>query len=283
MPSVAQALAAARAHIPAAEARLLLQHCLNASHAWLAAHSEQLIEAQALARFEQLTARRAAGEPIAQLVGEREFYGRVFRVSPAVLIPRPETELLVDLARERLRGRAAPRVLDLGTGSGVLAVSLALEVPGARVTATDLSPQALEVARDNAARLAAAVDFVAADWYAGLARERRQLIVSNPPYVAEADPHLRQGDLRFEPRMALASGPEGLDALRCIVAGAAAHLVAGGWLLVEHGYDQAAACRALFAAAGFVAVASWRDLAGLERVTGGRIPNAVLDAGRARP
>lgn len=221
--------------------------------------------------FEAMVSRRAAGEPVAYIVGSREFYGHEFRVTPDVLIPRPETELLVERALTYAAGRPGPRVLDLGTGSGCIAVTLALELAGAHVVAVDRSPPALAVAQANAARLGAAVECRVSDWYGALAPdERYDVIVANPPYIAGADRHLDAGDLRFEPRGALTPGGDGLAALRAIIAGAPAHLVADGWLAVEHGYDQAAACRALFAAAGYLDIASWRDLAGIERVTSGR-------------
>lgn len=213
--------------------------------------------------------RRAAGEPIAYLTGNCEFYGLEFRVTPAVLIPRPETELLVDLALERLPVEGRARVLDLGTGSGCIAVSLGRQRPRMEVWAADAAPAALEVARDNALRLGATVRFVRSDWLADLAGERFDLILSNPPYVAAGDPHLSRGDLRFEPASALVAGEDGLNDIRRIVAAAPAHLAPGGWLLFEHGYDQAQRCRALLTAAGFGQVTSWRDLAGIERVSGG--------------
>jgi release factor glutamine methyltransferase len=213
--------------------------------------------------------RRAAGEPIAYLTGNCEFYGLEFRVTPAVLIPRPETELLVDLALERLPVEGRARVLDLGTGSGCIAVSLGRQRPRMEVWAADAVPAALEVARDNALRLGATVRFVRSDWLADLAGERFDLILSNPPYVAAGDPHLSRGDLRFEPASALVAGEDGLNDIRRIVAAAPAHLAPGGWLLFEHGYDQAQRCRALLTAAGFGQVTSWRDLAGIERVSGG--------------
>lgn len=213
--------------------------------------------------------RRAAGEPIAYLTGACEFYGLEFRVTPSVLIPRPETELLVDLVLERLPGAGRARVLDLGTGSGCIAVTLAHLRPRLEVWAADASPAALEVARDNARRLDATVRLLRSDWLAALAGERFDLILANPPYVAAGDPHLSQGDLRFEPASALVAGEDGLNDIRRIVAAAPAHLVPGGWLLFEHGYDQGQRCRTLLAQAGFARVASWRDLAGIERVSGG--------------
>jgi len=261
----AEALAEAREAISASEARLLLQETLGISAATLAAHPERELRLDDAARFLALVRRRAAGEPIAYLVGRREFYGREFAVSPAVLIPRPETELLVDIGQAKLATCERPRILDLGTGSGCLAVTLALAT-GGEVVAADLSAEALAVARDNAERLNADVRFVASDWYSAIDGEF-DLIVANPPYVANGDPHLSDGDLRFEPATALASGSDGLTALRVIVAGARRFLRPGGWLLVEHGYDQGAAAVALFTAAGFQDVEQYRDLAGIVRVT----------------
>jgi release factor glutamine methyltransferase len=269
---VGEALAAARGRVPASEARLLLREILGCSAAQIAAYPERALGAEAVGRFAELLERRAAGEPVAYLLGEREFYGRRFGVSPAVLIPRPETELIVELVLARLTAAATPRVLDLGTGSGALAVTLALELPGARVCAVDRSPAALEVARANAAALGARVDWVESDWFAALAPGRFDFIVANPPYIADDDPHLAEGDVRFEPRGALASGTAGLDDLRRIAAAAPGFLAPGGWLLMEHGYDQAAAVRALLVAAGLADVGSARDLAGIERVTFGRRP-----------
>jgi len=257
--------------IDAIDARVLLRAALGVSDAHLIAHAGDEISAQHEARFRALAARRAAGEPIAYLVGEREFYGRAFAVSPAVLIPRPETESLVELALQRLPRNDPCRVLDLGTGSGCIAISIALERSAARVTATDRCEAALDVARKNAQRLGAGnIEFRAGDWFSALKDERFDVIVSNPPYVAVGDAHLVQGDLRFEPKAALAAGADGLDCIRSIVAGAPVHLERGGSLWLEHGYDQSARCRALFAAAGFTQVQSWRDIAAIERVTGGQ-------------
>lgn len=271
--SVGAALAAARGRIPAGEARLFLREILGVSAARIAAYPEDALTPAQAERFADLLERRAAGEPVAYLLGVREFYGRDFKVGPAVLIPRPETELIVDLVRERVPSDAAPAILDLGTGSGALAVTLALELPAAKVTAVDFSSAALAVARANAEALGAGVRFVESDWFAALDKgERFGVIVSNPPYVADGDPHLAEGDVRFEPASALASGPAGLDDIVRIVAAAPAYLAPGGWLLLEHGYDQAAAVRDLLAAGGFVEVASVRDLAGIERITLGRRP-----------
>jgi release factor glutamine methyltransferase len=218
-------------------------------------------------RFMAWVERRAAGEPLAYLVGEAEFRGRVFQVSPAVLIPRPETEVLIDLALERLHGLAEPRVLDLGTGSGIVAISLALECPTAAAVAVDLSAGAISVARSNAGRLGAPVDFRQGDWFAPVAGESFDLIVANPPYVAAGDPHLTRDGLPFEPQLALSDGADGLTCIRRIVAGAPGHLQAGGWLLFEHGHDQGAAGRNLLTAAGFKAPSTFPDLAGSDRVS----------------
>ena len=267
-PTVARLLDEARASVPLSEARLLLRHVLGVTHAALEAHPEREVSPRETADFHTLAMRRAAGEPIAYLTGHREFYGLEFHVTPAVLIPREETELLVEIAVEK----PARRILDLGTGSGCLAIAVARELPRAQVTAVDVSAAALDVARENAARHGATVRFVQGDWFAPLGGERFDLILANPPYVAEADPHLAQGDVRFEPRSALAAGPDGLDDIRRIVAAAAAHLVAGGRLVFEHGYDQAQAVAALLAQAGFVAIEQRRDLAGIPRVTGGARP-----------
>lgn len=271
--SVGAALAAARGRIPAGEARLFLREILGVSAARIAAYPEDALTPAQAERFADLLERRVAGEPVAYLLGVREFYGRDFKVGPAVLIPRPETELIVDLVRERVPSDAAPAILDLGTGSGALAVTLALELPAAKVTAVDFSSVALGVARANAEALGARVRFVESDWFAALDKgECFGVIVSNPPYVADGDPHLAEGDVRFEPASALTSGPAGLDDIVRIVAAAPAFLEPGGWLLLEHGYDQALAVRELLAAGGFVEVASARDLAGIERITLGRRP-----------
>lgn len=272
MTTIAAALAVARQAIPSSEARLLLRHLLDRPAAWLEAHRDEALDVAVAARLAALVARRAAGEPIAYLVGSREFYGRDFAVGPAVLIPRPETELLVDLAKEALAALEAPRILDLGTGSGCVAITLALELPHAEVWALDVSVAALAVARSNAERLSARLRLLASDWFEAIADQRFDLIVGNPPYIAAGDAHLAQGDLRFEPALALACGSDGLDAIRHIVAGAPAHLHAGGVLLFEHGYDQAAAIAELLQAAGYADIGQHRDLAGIVRVSGGCQP-----------
>lgn len=253
------------------EAQILLGFVLGVSRAWLIAHLEAKVEAASAATFAAQLARRARGEPIAYLVGQREFYGRAFRVTPDVLIPRPETELLIDAALSRLPAEAVCDVLDLGTGSGCIAVTLALERGRARVCACDLSVSALAVAGANARQLGAGVEFLKSDWFQCLPNRRFDLIVSNPPYVASGDPHLGQGDLRFEPQFALSAGADGLADIRRIVGEALDHLHNGGWLILEHGHDQAPACRQLMINAGFTDVFDMRDLAGLPRICGGQL------------
>jgi release factor glutamine methyltransferase len=266
--TLGEALATARQRIARLDARLLLQYATGCTHADLLARPETPMISPALAQFNDWVERRAAGEPLAYIVGEAEFRGRVFQVSPAVLIPRPETEVLIDLALERLQGLAAPRVLDLGTGSGIVAISLALECPAATVVAVDLVNDAISLARNNAGRLGARVEFREGDWFAPLAGERFDLIVSNPPYVAAGDPHLERDGLPFEPRLALTAGSDGLDCIRHIVNAAPAFLNDGGWLLFEHGYDQGAASRNLLTGAAFKAASTFPDLAGIDRVSG---------------
>jgi release factor glutamine methyltransferase len=258
-----------RSVLPPLETRILLCHALGLSRVQLITRSDQVPEAAERERLAQLFARRLDGEPIAYLTGSREFYGLQFRVTPAVLIPRPETELLVELAAERLPEGGS--VLDLGTGSGAIAVAVAHARPDARVTALDASAAALELARGNAARHDVRVAFLQSDWYAALPPARFDVIVSNPPYIVAGDAHLSQGDLRFEPVDALTDHADGLSALRAIVSDAPAHLADGGWLLMEHGYDQAESVRSLLTARGFAEVQSWRDLAGIERASGGRM------------
>ena len=268
--TIAAALAEAQQVIGRLEARVLLRYVLRCDEAWLIAHGDDELTVAQSANYGSLVARRAAGEPVAYLTGHREFYGREFVVTPAVLIPRPDTELLVELALQRLPARGG-EVLDLGAGSGCIGVTIAAERPQCRVTLVDASAEALDVACKNAHRHAAAnTTMLRSDWYAAVGDKQYDLIVSNPPYIASGDAHLLQGDLRFEPRSALASGDDGLNDLRRIVAEAPAHLLAGGWLLCEHGHDQSEACTALLREAGFGDVFSARDLAGIHRVSGGR-------------
>ncbi len=271
VPTAARLLARARDLIDPADAALLLAHALGKPRSWLFAHADDVLGEADLARFDGLLARRVAGEPVAYLTGARGFWTLDLAVTPATLIPRPETELLVELALARLPVDAPLRVADLGTGSGAIALSLAKERPRARVVATDASPEALEVARGNTVRNGIGnVAFRLGSWLAPLAGECFDLIASNPPYIADGDPHLSQGDLRFEPAMALSCGPDGLDAIRIIVRDAPACLRPGGWLLLEHGWDQGEAVRALLAEAGFVDAATARDLEGRDRITLGR-------------
>ena len=263
----------AQSGLPPLEARMLLERVLGKTRAWLIAHAEDAAGAEAAQAFAALAGRRRQGEPVAYILGVREFYGLEFGVTPAVLIPRPETELLVELALARIARDAPARVLDLGTGSGAVAVALAHERPQARLTAVDVDYATLSVARANAKRHGASVRFFCGDWFGALAGESFDLIVSNPPYIAAADPHLAAGDLRYEPQRALVGGVDGLDGIRAIVARARAHLLPGAWLLFEHGYDQAEACRTLLQAQGYAEVQSWPDLAGIPRVSGGRSPS----------
>jgi release factor glutamine methyltransferase len=264
------------------DAQVIMAHLLGVNRAYLAAHPMRVLTETEDARVDSLVAQRSLGHPVAYLLGRREFYGRELAVSPDVLIPRPETETLVEAALDviRNRGQTSPpktevcplSLLDLGTGSGAIALTLACECPDVEVTATDCSAAALDIARANATAHGARVELLQGPWYAPVAGRRFDLIVANPPYIAARDPHLGQGDLRFEPREALTDGSgDGLGSLRAIVAGAAAHLNPGGWLLVEHGYDQAGAVAALMAAAGLAQPLSVPDLAGIPRVAGARI------------
>ncbi|MEW6693005.1 MAG: peptide chain release factor N(5)-glutamine methyltransferase [Pseudomonadota bacterium] len=257
---------------PRADADILLAHVLGRPRSYLLAWPERELSPGQWTAFQALVERRARGEPVAYLTGSREFFGLDLAVSNAVLIPRPETELLVEAALERLPGGPC-MVADLGSGSGAIALAIAKMRPDARVVAVDASRQALEVARTNAERLGLRnVELREGDWCKGLADERFDMIVSNPPYICEDDPHLARGDVRFEPAMALASGADGLDAIRAIVACAPLHLSPGGWLLFEHGFDQAEAVAGLMRKAGFIDVESLRDLLGHGRVTLGRTP-----------
>lgn len=280
MLTLKAALEEASASIGRVDAQVIVAHLLGVNRAYLAANPMRVLTESEDARVDLFVAQRAMGHPVAYLLGKREFYSRDFAVGPEVLIPRPETETLVEAALQRLTPGASAgamdrgpiSILDLGTGSGVIAITLACELPNALVTATDSSAAALDVARANAARLGARVEFLEGTWYAPVAGRRFDLVVSNPPYVARADPHLAQGDLRFEPAHALTDGsPDGLDSIRAIVAGAAGHLNPGGWLLLEHGYDQQEAVAGILAAAGFGELASIPDLAGTARVAGGKI------------
>lgn len=263
----------ARAGLEPGDAELLLAHVLGRPRSWLYAHGDDELDTDATLRFTELLTRRRAGEPVAYLTGHRGFWRFDLEVNPATLIPRPETELLVELALARLPADCPLRIADLGTGSGAIALALAHERPRADVVATDASPGALTVADTNAQALGLAnVRFLQGDWFAPIAGETFDLIASNPPYIADGDVHLGEGDLRFEPRSALASGIDGLDAIRRIAAQAPAHLVPGGWLLLEHGWDQGDAVRGLLAATGLVEVETVRDLEQRDRISLGRRP-----------
>jgi release factor glutamine methyltransferase len=267
--TIAQALAAAA--LDAVDARVLMRHTLGVDDAYLITHAAQALSGAQSATFDALVARRVAGEPVAYITGRREFYGLDFEVTPAVLIPRPETELLVDFALEKIAVDNAIRVLDLGTGSGCVAISIAKLRPHAQVVAVERSAAALAVARANARRLGATnLEIIASDWFGALGAQPFDLIVANPPYVATGNPHLANGDVRCEPRDALAAGADGFDCIRAIVASALRYLKAGGWLAFEHGYDQAARCRGLLAQAGYQNIFSRADIAGIARISGGR-------------
>ncbi|MEO8418752.1 MAG: peptide chain release factor N(5)-glutamine methyltransferase [Methylophilaceae bacterium] len=254
------------------EAQILLQASLNVNRAWILAHEHDALEAIIHASFEALLKRRLHGEPIAYILGKREFYGLEFTVTPDTLIPRPDTETLVEAALEKMPAHQPCALLDLGTGTGAIAIAIAAQRPQAQVTAVDQSQKALHVAMGNASNLAVNnVQFLLSDWFAALNNAAFDIIVSNPPYIAEDDPHLKQGDLRFEPASALAAGADGLDCIRQIIRQASAHLKPEGWLLFEHGYDQAEKVAQLLASAGFDSVTSVADLSGILRVTLGKI------------
>lgn len=271
--TLAQALSEAQAlGLARIDAQLLLLHALgraDSGRAWLLAHDTDALPADAQARFDALCQRRAGGEPVAYLTGHKEFYGLALQVDARVLDPRPDTETLVDWALDVLAPVQAPRLLDLGTGSGAIALALQHQRPDAQVLAVDASEDALAVAHANAQRLGLPVQFQHGSWLEGVSGQF-DAIVSNPPYIPATDPHLAA--LTHEPLQALASGADGLDDLRSIVAQAPAHLLPGGWLLLEHGWDQASAVHALLLAAGFVQLQSRKDLAGIGRCSGGQRP-----------
>jgi release factor glutamine methyltransferase len=272
--TVAQALAEAKAQgVDRLDAQLLLARALSCSRSWLLVHDDAVLTPQQAAGFRAHMLCRADDEPLAYLLGEKEFHSLVLKVSADVLVPRPETELLVDWGLELLEllgraqaGPAQPWVLDLGTGSGAIALAVKHARPNAQVSALDLSPGALAVAGANAGRLGLAIELLQGHWWGGVGDRRFDLVLSNPPYIRQDDPHLAA--LRHEPRIALTPGGDGLDALRAIVAGAADHLEPGGWLLLEHGHDQAQAVQTLLSEQGFVGVQTRSDLAGLPRCTG---------------
>jgi len=269
-----QALLARQLGLTPAEARLevhvLAAHACGVERVWLLAHGDECMSVDSIPSYEQCLVRRLNGEPVAYIVGTREFYGHRLMVNADVLIPRPETELLVEQALARIEPGDAAQVLELGTGSGAIALAVALARPNARVCAVDKRIAALHVAQENSRQLAATnIELVQSDWWTQLPPQCFDLILSNPPYIAEQDPHLKQGDVRFEPLSALAAGQDGLDDLRHIIAEAPNWLNAGGWLVLEHGYDQGAAVRSLLNSAGFAMVETHRDLAGLDRVSCG--------------
>ena len=277
-PGISLAEALRSAPLDPLENRILIGHALQLTRIQLITQSERQLTADEAVQLSALFRRRLQGEPIAYIVGEREFFGLAMQVTPDVLIPRPDTELLVELALERLPQHG--KALDMGTGSGAIAVAIAHTRPDVAMTALDVNEGALKVAVGNAQRHGAKVAFLRSDWYAALNdmdnanQPYLDLIVSNPPYIVAGDMHLSQGDLRFEPIGALTDHADGLSALRIIVGGAATYLKPGGWLLMEHGYDQSGAVRKLLEQRGFAEVQSWRDLAGIERVSGGRLAAA---------
>lgn len=266
---------------PRADAEVLLMHALKRNRAYLRTWPELEISHAVAESFWSSLERRQRGEPVAYLIQEREFWSRNFRVSPATLIPRPETELLVELALELVKDHSMPEILDLGTGSGIISISLAAECPRGKVTATDISTEALEIARFNAGQHRIAnIRFRHGDWFDALSAEQRfDLIVSNPPYIARDDPHLLQGDLRFEPIHALAAGSDGLNALRMIIGQAAKYLKPGGRLMIEHGYNQAESVQTLLLANHFMNIEQHLDLLGHVRVSSASSPCSPIQSG----
>lgn len=259
------------------EARLLLQYVLKVNHPWLISHENDALGANIHEVFEALLKRRLKGEPIAHILGKREFYGLEFIVTPDTLIPRPDTETLVDAALEKIPMNQTCSLLDLGTGTGAIAIAIAIKRPQTQVVAVDASPTALAIAQTNAKKLNTKnVQFILSDWFSALQRQTFDLIVSNPPYIAEQDIHLKQGDLRFEPSSALIAGKDGLDCIRQIISQAALHLNPQGWLMLEHGYDQAKSVTQLLKDAGFDGVTSAADLSGILRVTSGTLRDKTL-------
>ncbi|MEI8033915.1 MAG: peptide chain release factor N(5)-glutamine methyltransferase [Betaproteobacteria bacterium] len=274
--TVQAALIQARQRVAPLDARVLLRHVLQCSDAFIIAHADESLTQAEATVFESLIQRRVKGEPVAYLTGVREFYGRDFTVTADVLIPRPDTELLVSLALERLPFAGTvghPSILELGCGSGCVVLSIALEREGLEAWGLDLSAEALVVARGNALRLKApSVQWLKSDWFEALPTIRFDVVLSNPPYIQKEDGHLQQGDLRFEPRLALVAEDGGWACLEKIIQRAATHLKPQGWLLLEHGFEQARGCRERLQASGFRKVQSWTDLAGIERVSGGQCP-----------
>lgn len=270
--TIADAFAQARADgVDRLDAQLMLSACMQQSRTWLIANADAPLPVATSNIFLSWLRRRAMGEPLAYILGEKEFHGLMLKVDRRVLVPRPDTETLVDWALEAMQEAAAPKVLDLGTGSGAIALAIKQSHPAAEVTATDASDAALTVARDNGQRLGLAIRWQLGSWWTPLAGQRFDIALSNPPYINDGDHHLAA--LTHEPRSALTAGEDGLDDIRVIVSGARDHLMPGGWLMLEHGHDQARRVAGLLADAGFVDIASRRDLAGIERCTGGRAPH----------
>ena len=252
------------------DAELLLLHCLGRDErSWLIAHDHDELQADVIEVFSSMSAERLKGVPLAYLLGHREFWSLKLKVTRDVLIPRPETELLVEWALELASRYDLESMLDLGTGSGAIALAVQHDAPHLSVTASDVSESALRVARENAEDLGLPVEFVESSWFDALEQRRWALIASNPPYVAADDAHLKKGDLRFEPSIALTDGGDGLSSIQEIASNAPNHLEAGGWLLIEHGYDQASDVRSILELNGFSKVSLRNDLAGRPRVTGG--------------
>lgn len=276
MTTLAHAIRDAAARLPGDEARLeaelLLAHALQRPRSWFYAHAGDVLDPEGSRAFEALLRRRDHGEPVAQIIGHRGFWSLDLAVTADTLIPRPETELLVELALEHLPPEQMGQVLDLGTGTGAIALAIASERPLVDVTAVDASQAALDVARANAADTGLPLRLLHGDWFVPVAGEVFRMIVSNPPYIAEGDPHLSQGDLPYEPAGALASGADGLDAIRAIAGGARRHLRPGGWLLLEHGFDQGPVVRAVLQGAGLADVGTAPDLEGRARVAMGCLP-----------
>jgi release factor glutamine methyltransferase len=255
------------------ETSILLQHILKVNRAWLISHENEFLTPENKAIFEALVTKRMTGKPIAYILGEREFYGLRLKVTPDTLIPRPDTETLVDAALEKIPNNRSTTLLDLGTGTGAIALAIAKHRPLAHITAVDASESALKVAQQNAQNLSISnVTFLPSNWFDALPNQVFDMIISNPPYIADHDPHLSQGDLRFEPRSALASGIDGLDDIRQIIDQASSHLKASGWLMLEHGYNQAERIANMLLQAEFIEVQHVQDLAGIQRVTLGQWP-----------
>jgi len=274
--TISQALAAAYPEIDGIDAILLLRHVLSVNHAFLLTHSDQALTVQQFEKFSSLVQQRIEGLPVAYLIGERAFFDLTFKVTEAVLIPRPETELLVEWALGLIPSQKFCKVLDLGTGSGAIGISIAKHRPQAQVIAVDLSPAAIDICQSNAEILEVAnLNTIRGNWFDELSGEKFDLIVSNPPYVAEDDPHLQQGDLRFEPEMALSAGKHGMACITHIINAAPDYLSQEGWLLLEHGYDQAEVCRQLLRDKDFSNICSYPDLAGIMRVSGGQLSSSI--------